>query len=324
MAVLYNLARLGISIDEQTKQRLKREEKLLNQADPDQQVHQPLPVVVKNYGVRRGRLLVPRILVEADAVIRRDLSAEGLFRVSGSATKLKELLGAINYGETVDGSTQDWTGLVKTFLRELPEPLLTVRLYSAFVQAAQLNNLRNRIRALKLLCLDLPTAHLHVLIHLLSILASVVAYPNNRMTAQTLASIIAPNILRPVNKHDLGKLNQAAVTEQGKKELVDHAACCRAVTLLILHHAEIGLVPIDVDNMAQQFAEGEAKKLYQHLLMSPCEAWLPRERAPSGVLRSASARASSKSVQKEQNRSSAPIISFGERNGSDDENFGFS
>eukprot|EP00039_Didymoeca_costata_P024708 m.11193 g.11193 ORF g.11193 m.11193 type:complete len:321 (-) comp4397_c0_seq1:218-1180(-) len=305
VAVLYNLARLGINIDPRTKAQLKKEERLVQQADPDQQIYQPLETVMKHFGVRRGLIQVPRILVEADAVVRNDLAAEGLFRVSGSATQCKRLLAAINNGETVKGSTQDWTGILKTFLRELPEPLLTTRLYSGFIQAAELPNIRDRIRAIKLLCLDLPTPHLHVLIHLLSLMAAVVTYEkDNRMTPNSLAAVIAPNILRPISRGDEAKLSNTAAQQQGRKELLYHGPMCKAVALLILHHAEIGLVPDYIDNMASQFAEKEAQKLYQHLLLSPLEAWEPENRAH---LRSQSARLSSKSMQKEQHRMSLPM-----------------
>ena len=51
--------------------------------------------------------------------------------MSGAATRLNELKALVNRDGSLAGedvSTEEWTGLVKAFLREMPEPLLTIRL----------------------------------------------------------------------------------------------------------------------------------------------------------------------------------------------------
>ena len=65
------------------------------------------------------------------------IDTEGIFRRSGNTTRINELKRKINSGEDVQLMKEDThavAGLLKTFLRELEEPLLTYELYDEIIQ----------------------------------------------------------------------------------------------------------------------------------------------------------------------------------------------
>ena len=66
-----------------------------------------------------------------------DMSVEGVFRKNGNIRRLKEMAAAIDTGsETLDlpaeGPVQV-AALLKRFLRDLPDPLLTYKLHRLFI-----------------------------------------------------------------------------------------------------------------------------------------------------------------------------------------------
>ena len=70
-----------------------------------------------------------------------NLNEEGLFRINGSASKVKKLKSALNaniidYAEYVR-DPHSVAGCLKSYLRELPEPLLTFQMYPAWINAAK-------------------------------------------------------------------------------------------------------------------------------------------------------------------------------------------
>ena len=66
-----------------------------------------------------------------------DMSVEGIFRKNGNIRRLKELTDAIDKDPaSVDMSTDNpvqLAALLKKFLRELPDPLLTFKLHRLFI-----------------------------------------------------------------------------------------------------------------------------------------------------------------------------------------------
>ena len=65
------------------------------------------------------------------------MSVEGIFRKNGNIRRLKELTDAIDRDPSSVDLTQDnpvqLAALLKKFLRELPEPLLTFKLHRLFI-----------------------------------------------------------------------------------------------------------------------------------------------------------------------------------------------
>nr|CAH8868006.1 unnamed protein product [Trichobilharzia regenti] len=98
--------------------------------DPQQQFNVSLQFIKMNNGGRA----IPIVLEDAIDYIRdRGLTTEGIFRRSVSLKRLREVQNLYNNGETVDLRDYDdphlAAVLLKSFLRELTEPLLTFELY---------------------------------------------------------------------------------------------------------------------------------------------------------------------------------------------------
>lgn len=90
------------------------------------------------HGVGPGGLRIPVLIDDAISAMRQmDMSVEGVFRKNGNIRRLKELAELIdNKYEQVDlnkESPVQVAALVKKFLREMPDPLLTFKLHHLFV-----------------------------------------------------------------------------------------------------------------------------------------------------------------------------------------------
>jgi hypothetical protein len=90
------------------------------------------------HGVGPGALRVPALIDDALSAMRQmDMSVEGVFRKNGNIRRLKELAEMIdNKYDQVDLSKESpvqIAALLKKFLREMPDPLLTFKLHRLFV-----------------------------------------------------------------------------------------------------------------------------------------------------------------------------------------------
>lgn len=130
------------------------------------------------------------------------LYAEGLYRKSGVSSKIKELQRKMNEpgNEEIDYEHYNvhvLTNVLKTFLRDLPEPLLTFDRYDDFLRAADLSEESDRVQTLLSLIKKLPPAHHALLERLVFHLARVAQREEyNRMSASSLAIVFAPCVLR--------------------------------------------------------------------------------------------------------------------------------
>jgi hypothetical protein len=93
-------------------------------------------------GVGPGALRVPAVVENAVSSMRNmDMSVEGVFRKNGNIRRLRELAEEIDTKgcEAVDLNREtpvQVAALLKKFLRELPDPVLTHKLHRLFVTAA--------------------------------------------------------------------------------------------------------------------------------------------------------------------------------------------
>ncbi|XP_060939757.1 unconventional myosin-IXb isoform X2 [Limanda limanda] len=135
------------------------------------------------------------------------LYTEGIYRKSGSAVRARELHQIL---ETNPESAclenypiHTITGLLKRWLRELPDPLLTYSLYSDFLHAAELPEKDDRIRAVYQKVDELPPANHNTLERLIFHLVRVAKEEeHNKMTPTSLAIVFAPCILRSPDSDD--------------------------------------------------------------------------------------------------------------------------
>ncbi|XP_055021452.1 rho GTPase-activating protein 1 isoform X2 [Boleophthalmus pectinirostris] len=129
----------------------------------------------------------------------RGLEMEGIFRRSANVTLVKEVQKRYNSGEAVNFYDMEDVHLaaviLKTFLRELPEPLLTYHLYNDIVNFASVPE-ESQVTVMKTLVESLPEENYASLRYLITFLAQVSANSEiNKMTNSNLAVVFGPNLL---------------------------------------------------------------------------------------------------------------------------------
>lgn len=143
------------------------------------------------------------------AVVRRcvahieqhGLTTEGIYRMSGSAAKIAELKQMVDAGGdlwfSASSAIHDVTGLMKLYLRELPDGVVTSRLYPYFMSAAQCKEGGETLIAfLRAAVIALPKYNLMLLEFLMRHLARVSTCTETKMHVQNLATVFAPSVMR--------------------------------------------------------------------------------------------------------------------------------
>ncbi|XP_063221745.1 ralA-binding protein 1 [Bacillus rossius redtenbacheri] len=134
-----------------------------------------------------------------DYVQECGLNMENIYKLSGIKSKVQHLRRQYNQREAVrlaDYEPPVVTSLLKQFLRELPEPVLTNELLARFEEAAAVKEVAQREAELKALVDQLPTCHRHLLAWLIAHLDRVTTYEKvNKMNAQNIAITLSPVLL---------------------------------------------------------------------------------------------------------------------------------
>ncbi|KAI0024963.1 hypothetical protein F4780DRAFT_794117 [Xylariomycetidae sp. FL0641] len=164
---------------------------------------------------------VPIVVAKCGVFLKeKATSIEGIFRLSGSEKRIKELKIQFDspdrYGKGLvwDGYTvHDAANVLRRYLNDLPEPVVPLDLYEQFraplrghtrqavgdVEGTQLADDFNQDEAIKTyqqLIKDLPPLNRQLLLYILDLLAVFAAKADeNRMTAQNLAAIFQPGML---------------------------------------------------------------------------------------------------------------------------------
>lgn len=88
---------------------------------------------------------------------------------------------------------------LKSYLRELPEPLLTYNLYNKWME---IMNFPDEVRLTKVqdVLKELRSTHKDNLTYLIHFLAKLTKHPENKMTASNIAIVVAPNLLWNVDQ----------------------------------------------------------------------------------------------------------------------------
>ncbi|XP_065364346.1 active breakpoint cluster region-related protein isoform X2 [Calliphora vicina] len=140
-------------------------------------------------------------------VEKRGMSEVGIYRVSGSASDLAKLKKSFETNAyeaeqlLKDVDIHSVTGILKSYLRELPEALFTDSLYPKFFETFSRfsnNNEVERITELLQVFEELPLANKasinHILDHLIRVHNREV---DNKMSLHNLAMVFGPTLLRP-------------------------------------------------------------------------------------------------------------------------------
>ncbi|XP_069914545.1 rho GTPase-activating protein 45 isoform X2 [Oryctolagus cuniculus] len=197
---------------------------------------------------------VPFVLTKCICEIeRRALHTKGIYRVNGVKTRVEKLCQAFENGkelvELSQASPHDISNVLKLYLRQLPEPLISFRLYhelvglakeSAKADAEAKAAARGRqdgaegqaaavamAGRLRELLRDLPPENRASLQYLLRHLRRVVMVEqDNKMTPGNLAIVFGPTLLRP----------RPTAATVSLSSLVDYPHQARVVETLIVHY----------------------------------------------------------------------------------------
>ncbi|KAK9506129.1 hypothetical protein O3M35_008120 [Rhynocoris fuscipes] len=128
------------------------------------------------------------------------LYTEGIYRKSGVSSKVRELKSRMEEGKIETIQFEHYqvhvlASVLKSFLREMPEPLLTFDCYDDFLRAASLTE--DKVSTMFTILKKLPKLNFDLMERLIFHLARVALHEDvNRMSSSALAIVFAPCILR--------------------------------------------------------------------------------------------------------------------------------
>ncbi|XP_003932469.2 rho GTPase-activating protein 18 isoform X2 [Saimiri boliviensis] len=186
------------------------------------------------------------------------LETEGLLRIPGAATRIKNLcqeLEAKFYEGTFNWDSvkqHDAASLLKLFIRELPQPLLSVQYLKAFQAVQNLPTKNQQLQALNLLVILLPDANRDTLKALLEFLQRVIDNKEkNKMTVMNVAMVMAPNLFMC---HALG------LKSSEQREFAMAAGTAHTMHLLISYQKLLWTIPKFIVNQVREQNSGNHKK----------------------------------------------------------------
>ncbi|XP_037319731.2 rho GTPase-activating protein 27 isoform X2 [Pungitius pungitius] len=138
-----------------------------------------------------------------NAVEKRGLDIDGLYRVSGNLAVIQKLRFKADHEELdlEDGQWEDVhviTGALKLFFRELPEPLFPFSHFNNFIAAIRTPDYKTKVSRMNELVKSLPSPNHDTMKLLFGHLRRVIQFgEDNRMTVQNVAIVFGPTLLRP-------------------------------------------------------------------------------------------------------------------------------
>ncbi|XP_026232979.1 rho GTPase-activating protein 6-like isoform X2 [Anabas testudineus] len=201
---------------------------------------------------------VPRIVdLCCQHLEKHGLETVGIFRVGSSKKRVRQLREEFDQGWDVhfdeENSVHDVAALLKEFLRDLPDPLLTRELYTAFINTMLLDY-SDQASAIQLLIFLLPPCNSDTLQRLLCLLSTVAKHAGdkldndgqkitgNKMTSLNLATIFGPNLLHKQKNSD------KEFSVQSFARVEDSTAIISVVQRMINTRDTLFMVPTDLQN----------------------------------------------------------------------------
>ncbi|KAI0057203.1 RhoGAP-domain-containing protein [Artomyces pyxidatus] len=152
----------------------------------------------------RDNVEVPRIMVKCcEAIEKYGLNSVGIYRISGTMSKVNKLKEKLDKDlDSVNLDADEWssdinnvTSVMKLWLRELPEPLLTAQLHQGFIDAAKIENDRLRHIRLHERVNDLPDANYATLKYFLGHLHRITQFESeNSMSIVNMSIVFGPTL----------------------------------------------------------------------------------------------------------------------------------
>uniref|UniRef100_A0A8D3EDB5 Rho GTPase activating protein 6 n=1 Tax=Scophthalmus maximus TaxID=52904 RepID=A0A8D3EDB5_SCOMX len=201
---------------------------------------------------------VPRVVDSCCQHIEKyGLQTVGIFRVGSSKKRVRQLREEFDRGVDVpldeEHSVHDVAALLKEFLRDMPDPLLTKELYTAFINTTSLDPDEQQHVA-QLLVYLLPACNSDTLHRLLDFLSTVTAHAHdrqdkdgqeitgNKMTSLNLATIFGPNLLHKQKSSD----KEFSVQSSARAE--ESTAVIAVLQRMIASYQTLFMVPPDLQN----------------------------------------------------------------------------
>ncbi|XP_060817520.1 unconventional myosin-IXa-like isoform X3 [Bombus pascuorum] len=158
-----------------------------------------VPLYKLDCGDGKVPIVVDRLITTIEM---HGLYTEGIYRKSGVSSKVKELKVKMDEADLEKVDFENYqvhvlAAVLKSFFRDMPEPLLTFEYYDDFLHAANLTDPRDRISTLFAILKKLPKPNFDLMERLIVHLARVALHEvDNRMSPSALAIVFAPCILR--------------------------------------------------------------------------------------------------------------------------------
>ncbi|KTG35746.1 hypothetical protein cypCar_00048150, partial [Cyprinus carpio] len=160
------------------------------------------------------------------------LQTEGILRVPGSASRVKHLRQELElkfYEDRFDWDQvrqNDAAGLLKMFIRELPNPLLTQQHLPAFTAAQSISSPKHQIQALHLLILLLPEANRDTLKALLEFLQKGGGYEEKNAWLWNVSMMSPPNLSRRGEERQQGRCRERSPRPSSCASSLPIRTCC--------------------------------------------------------------------------------------------------
>ncbi|XP_021267151.1 rho GTPase-activating protein 17 isoform X4 [Numida meleagris] len=163
---------------------------------------------------RSGREIAIPIEACVMMLLETGMREEGLFRIAAGASKLKKLKAALDCSASqLDEFYSDphaVAGALKSYLRELPEPLMTYSLYEEWTQAANIQDQDKKLQELWKICNKLPKHYHANFRYLIKFLAKLAQNSDvNKMTPSNVAIVLGPNLLWAKTEGSLAEMAAA-------------------------------------------------------------------------------------------------------------------
>lgn len=142
---------------------------------------------------------LPAIVREClDYIEEHGMTCEGIYRMSGVKSTVQQLRAAYNRHEQVclsEHGPQVVASLLKQFLRELPDPVLTSELGPKFEEAAAIKDETRRVETIQKLIEQLPTPNRLLLswvfVHMTNLIRM---EKHNKMNLQNVSVVLSPSM----------------------------------------------------------------------------------------------------------------------------------
>ncbi|XP_036680998.1 rho GTPase-activating protein 17 isoform X5 [Balaenoptera musculus] len=163
---------------------------------------------------RSGREIALPLEACVMLLLETGMKEEGLFRIGAGASKLKKLKAALDCSTShLDEFYSDphaVAGALKSYLRELPEPLMTFNLYEEWTQVASVQDQDKKLQDLWRTCQKLPPQNFVNFRYLIKFLAKLAQTSDiNKMTPSNIAIVLGPNLLWAKNEGTLAEMAAA-------------------------------------------------------------------------------------------------------------------